>query len=95
MARVLVFLKGKNSHDYEFSSAVLEDFYNVSPDWRARYLAASVFSYVVVKGRTIVSCSPHGPRWVSSRQRGRLTAEDAEDRRGKITKNPPHFASPC
>jgi hypothetical protein len=43
-ARRLVFLKGNNAHDYKFSSAVLEDYGNVSPAWRARYLAASVFN---------------------------------------------------
>ena len=43
-ARVLVFLKGTNAHDYKFSSAVLEDFYHVSPEWRNRYLATSVFN---------------------------------------------------
>ncbi|HEY4312538.1 MAG TPA: hypothetical protein VGN12_24025 [Pirellulales bacterium] len=43
-ARALVFLKGKDSHDYKFSSAVLEDYYHVSPTWRDRYLAASVFN---------------------------------------------------
>jgi hypothetical protein len=43
-ARRLVFLKGRDSHDYKFSSAVLEDFYHISPALRARYLAASVFS---------------------------------------------------
>jgi len=43
-ARTLVFLKGKDSHDYKFSSAVLEDYYKVSPAWRDRYLAASVFN---------------------------------------------------
>jgi hypothetical protein len=43
-ARRLVFLKGNNSHDYKFSSAVLEDFHHVSPAWRGRYLAASVFN---------------------------------------------------
>jgi hypothetical protein len=43
-ARRLVFLKGNNSHDYKFSSAVLEDFANVSPAWRDRFLAASVFN---------------------------------------------------
>ena len=42
-ARVLIFLKGYNAHDYKFSSAVLEDFYHVSPWWRNRYLASSVF----------------------------------------------------
>ena len=42
-ARRYVFLKGNDSHDYKFSSAVLEDYYNVSPEWRDRYLAASVF----------------------------------------------------
>ncbi len=39
----LVFLKGNDSHDYKFSAAVLEDFHRLSPAWRNRYLAASVF----------------------------------------------------
>jgi hypothetical protein len=43
-ARRLVFLKGDNSHDYKFSSAVLEDYYQLAPAWRDRYLAASVFA---------------------------------------------------
>jgi len=43
-ARVLVFLKGNDSHDYKFSSAVLEDCDQLPLPWRARYLAASVFS---------------------------------------------------
>jgi len=43
-ARRLVFLKGDDSHDYKFSSAALEDYYKVSPKWRDRYLAASVFN---------------------------------------------------
>jgi hypothetical protein len=42
-ARVLVFRKGDDSHDYKFSSAVLEDYRPVSPKWRNRYLASSVF----------------------------------------------------
>lgn len=42
-ARQLVFRKGNDAHDYKFSSAVLEDYYNVSLDWRNRYLAASLF----------------------------------------------------
>jgi hypothetical protein len=42
-ARQLVFLKGTDAHDYKFSSAVLEDYYHLSPDWRNRYLAASLF----------------------------------------------------
>jgi hypothetical protein len=42
-ARRLIFLKGNNSHDYKFSSAVLEDFYHLSPAWRNRYLAASTY----------------------------------------------------
>jgi hypothetical protein len=40
-ARRLVFLKGNDSHDYKFSSAVLEDYYAVSPQFRDAYLAAS------------------------------------------------------
>jgi len=43
-ARQLVFLKGTDSHDYKFSSAVLEDYYHVSPHWRNRFLAASTFN---------------------------------------------------
>jgi hypothetical protein len=42
-ARRLVFLKGNDSHDYKFSSAVLEDYYHASPEWRDVYLATSVF----------------------------------------------------
>jgi hypothetical protein len=42
-ARRLVFLKGTDAHDYKFSSAVLEDYYHLSPEWRNRYLAASLF----------------------------------------------------
>jgi hypothetical protein len=43
-ARLLVFLKGRDSHDYKFSSAVLEDYAHLSPAWRGRFLAASVFN---------------------------------------------------
>jgi len=43
-ARTLIFLKGKDTHDYKFSSAVLEDYLNVSPTWRDRFLATSVFN---------------------------------------------------
>jgi len=43
-ARRLVFLKGTNAHDYKFSSAALEDFHNVSPEWQNRFLATSVFN---------------------------------------------------
>lgn len=42
-ARLLVFLKGNDSHDYKFSSAVLEDFRHVSPAYRERFLAASTY----------------------------------------------------
>ncbi|HEV3236605.1 MAG TPA: hypothetical protein VGZ25_06425, partial [Gemmataceae bacterium] len=43
MARLLVFLKGNDAHDYKFSSAVLEDYDHVSPEWRGQFLAASMF----------------------------------------------------
>ncbi len=43
-ARLLIFLKGRDAHDYKFSAAVLEDYAHVSPLWRDRYLAASVFN---------------------------------------------------
>ena len=42
-ARRLVFLKGNDAHDYKFSSAVLEDYYHLSPPWRDRFLATSLF----------------------------------------------------
>jgi hypothetical protein len=42
-ARVLIFLKGNDSHDYKFSSAVLEDYYNVSPAWRNHFFAAGTY----------------------------------------------------
>jgi hypothetical protein len=42
-ARRLIFLKGRDSHDYKFSSAVLEDVDHVSPNWRDLFLALSVF----------------------------------------------------
>ncbi len=42
-ARLAIFLKGTDSHDYKFSSAVLEDYYHVSPAWRDRFLASSVY----------------------------------------------------
>lgn len=43
-ARRLIFLKGRDSHDYKFSSAVLEDYARIAPPWRDRVLAASVFN---------------------------------------------------
>ena len=43
-ARRLLFSKGRNAHDYKFSSAVLEDYGHVSPAWRDRFLALSVFN---------------------------------------------------
>lgn len=42
-ARRIIFLKGRDSHDYKFSSAVLENYEHLSPPWRDRFLAASVF----------------------------------------------------
>lgn len=42
-ARLLIFLKGRNSHDYKFSSALLEDYANLSPEYRAAYLATGVY----------------------------------------------------
>jgi hypothetical protein len=42
-ARVLIFLKGTDSHDYKFSSAVLEDYHHVAPEQRDRFLAASTY----------------------------------------------------
>jgi hypothetical protein len=43
-AERLIFTKGRDSHDYKFSSASLEDYYHVSAPWRARYAASSMFN---------------------------------------------------
>lgn len=43
-ARVLVFMKGDDAHDYKFSSAVLEDYELISPEWRDQFLAANMYN---------------------------------------------------
>ena len=43
-ARRILFRKGRDAHDYKFSSAVFEDYGHVSPAWRNRFLAMSVFN---------------------------------------------------
>jgi hypothetical protein len=43
-ARRLIFLKGTDSHDYKYSSAVFEDHALLTPAWRDRYLAAAAFN---------------------------------------------------
>src|SRR5262249_40234053 len=48
-ARRLIFLKGRDSHDYKYSSAVLEDYSLIAAPWRDRYLAATAF---YLKGST-------------------------------------------
>lgn len=40
-AQRLIYLKGTDSHDYKFSSAIIEDSQRLSPALRSRYLAAS------------------------------------------------------
>ncbi|CAN5171332.1 hypothetical protein BH11PLA2_BH11PLA2_52570 [soil metagenome] len=42
-ARRLIFLKGTDAHDYKFSVAVLEDAAVILPEWRNRFLAASLY----------------------------------------------------
>jgi hypothetical protein len=41
-AQRMIYLKGTDSHDYKFSSAVIEDYKSLSPEFRNRFLAASV-----------------------------------------------------
>lgn len=43
-ARRMLFMKGNNAHDYKFTSAVLEDYYQISPGLRDSFLAASVYN---------------------------------------------------
>jgi hypothetical protein len=42
-ARVLIFLKGTDSHDYKFSSAILEDYHHITAGYRNRFLAATTY----------------------------------------------------
>jgi hypothetical protein len=42
-ARRLIFQKGTNSHDYKYSSALLEDYHSMRPPWRDQFLAAGAF----------------------------------------------------
>ncbi|RMF37477.1 MAG: hypothetical protein D6753_17510 [Planctomycetota bacterium] len=42
-ARRLVFVKGNDAHDYKFSSAVLEDYYALSPQFRAPFLSNAAY----------------------------------------------------
>jgi hypothetical protein len=44
-ARRLIFLKGTDSHDYKYSSAVLEDYGVMAPPWRDRFLASAAFHF--------------------------------------------------
>jgi hypothetical protein len=41
-AQRLIYMKGRDSHDYKFSSAIIEDYRYLSPAMRDRFLAASV-----------------------------------------------------
>jgi hypothetical protein len=42
--RRLIFTKGRDSHDYKFSSAALEDFHHMTAAWRNRFLATAMFN---------------------------------------------------
>lgn len=50
-ARQLVFVKGNDAHDYKYSSAVLEDYYQVSPAWRNQFLALSMYDLIGLEDR--------------------------------------------
>jgi len=50
-ARLMVFLKGDDAHDYKFSSALLEDYYHISPTWRAPFLASNIFRLPAANAR--------------------------------------------
>lgn len=50
-ARRMIFHKGRDAHDYKFSSAVLEDYYQVSPKFREQFLATSVYNLTGSGGR--------------------------------------------
>jgi hypothetical protein len=52
-ARLLVFFKGNDSHDYKFSSALLEDIDQVSPQWQPNFLAAGMMNFKGSGGKDI------------------------------------------
>ncbi len=56
--RRLIFLKGTDSHDYKFSSAVLEDYRQIQGPANANYLAASLYWFKGTQDRD----SPLVPR---------------------------------
>ena len=63
-AQRLIYLKGRDSHDYKFSSAIIEDWRALSPAYRNRFLAASTHW---LKGSTL----PDSP--LVARSRAALT----------------------
>ena len=42
-ARRLIFLKGTDSHDYKYSSAIIEDIQRLSPRWQPDFAAACIY----------------------------------------------------
>ena len=68
-ARRLMFLKGTDSHDYKYSSAVLEDAPALAASCRARMLAAGAFYFKGCVAR-------HGPGATGPRRPDRLTGLD-------------------
>lgn len=50
-ARRMIFYKGNDAHDYKFSSAVLEDYYHISPKYREQFLATAAFNLTGSGGR--------------------------------------------
>jgi hypothetical protein len=50
-ARRMIFHKANDAHAYKFSSAVMEDYYHVSPKFRDTFLATSVFNLTGSGGR--------------------------------------------
>ncbi len=66
-ARVLIFLKGSNAHDYKFSSAVLEDYRHVSPRYRGSFWRQACSTCGGRWGRIIGWWSARGRRWLEKR----------------------------
>ncbi len=50
-ARRMIFHKGNDAHDYKYSSAVLEDYYHIIPEFREQFLATSAFNLTGSGGR--------------------------------------------
>ena len=91
--RRLIFLKGTDAHDYKFSSAVLEDYLNVSPAPGDRFLATSVFNLkgsAMPTARSSNAPERHWPSWSLLHGSAESSSESAGSTVGNHVRNGQH-----